>query len=77
MDIPAALIAAFPPSPDLLLDRARRHVDDEMLMWIASADYGYMAGEMLAELRPIRDQGIIPAPLDGPLIRPRGIRNEA
>jgi hypothetical protein len=63
MNIPAALIAAFPPSPDLLLDRVRRHVDDAMLLWIAGTDYGHMADEMLAELRPIRDKGIMPAPM--------------
>ena len=63
MDIPFALIAAFPPSADLLLDRARRHVNDEMLVEIARADYGNRADEMLAELRPIRDKGIIPSPM--------------
>jgi hypothetical protein len=67
MDIPAALIAAFPPSADLLLDRARRRIDDTMLMEIARADYGHMAVEMLAELRPIRDKGIMPAPIHGQL----------
>src|ERR1700677_4871866 len=64
MDIPAELIAAFPPSADLLLDLARRQTDDAMLMEIARADYGYLADTMLAELRPIRDKGIIPAPMD-------------
>jgi hypothetical protein len=67
MDIPAALIAVFPPSPDALLNKARRQMDDAMLMSIASADYGYMAGEMLAMLRPIRETGIIPTPMHGQL----------
>ena len=64
IDIPAALLAAFPPLPNVLLDRARRHMDDAMLLWIARADYGYMADEMLIELRLIRDKGIVPAPMD-------------
>ena len=67
MVIPAELIAAFPPSAELLLDRARRHVDDAMLVTIARADYGVMADEMLAELRPIRDRGDIPARIHGQL----------
>jgi hypothetical protein len=63
MDIPATITAAFPPSPDLVLDHVRRHLDDAMLMWIARADYGHMAEEMLTELRFIRDKGIMPAPM--------------
>jgi len=63
MEIPAALIVAFPPSADLLLDCARRHIDDGMLMEIARADYGLDVDAHLAALRPIRDQGIIPVPL--------------
>jgi hypothetical protein len=63
MNIPAALITAFPPSPNLLLDRVRPHLDDAMLTWIARADYGHMADEMLAQLRPIRDNGILPGPM--------------
>jgi hypothetical protein len=61
MVIPAELIAAFPPSAELLLERARRQVDDAMLLDIAGADYGWMADEMMAELRPIRDKGVMPA----------------
>jgi hypothetical protein len=68
MDIPVPLIAAFPPSADLLLDLARQQVDDTMLREIANADYGYKADAMLAALRPIRDDGIIPAPMDWPLV---------
>ncbi len=67
VDIPAALLDAFPPSADALLDRARRGVDDAMLTWIARADYGIQADEMLALLRPIRDTGIVPASVDGQL----------
>jgi len=68
MVIPRELIIAIPPSPDLLLERARRRTDDWMLMEIARADYGQMADEMMAQLRPIRDKGIVPSPMDGQLI---------
>lgn len=62
MEIPRPLIREFPPSETLLLERARRHVDDAMLVDIARADYGNMADEMFVELRPIRDIGHIPYP---------------
>ncbi|HEV3165630.1 MAG TPA: hypothetical protein VGZ22_16505 [Isosphaeraceae bacterium] len=68
MEVTAALIGAFPPSADLLLDRARRQTDDAMLMEIARADYGVMAVEMMAELRRIRDEGVIPALMHRQLI---------
>jgi hypothetical protein len=60
MRVPDSLLAAFPPSADLLLDCARRKTDDAMLMDIARADYGYRADEMMAALRPIRDTGVVP-----------------
>src|SRR4029077_11198042 len=60
MEIPAALIAAFPPSADLLLERARQQTDDAMLEEIARADYGFEADELIVELRAIRDEGIVP-----------------
>jgi hypothetical protein len=63
MEIPTTLLAAFPPSVDLLLNRARRKTDDAMLTNIARADYGLEADEMMAELRPIRDAGVVPVPL--------------
>ncbi|WP_435007618.1 hypothetical protein P12x_004884 [Tundrisphaera lichenicola] len=62
MEIPDELISAFPPSEDLLLECVRRRTDDAMLRDIAEADYGQMADEMMTELRPIRDRGVIPAP---------------
>jgi hypothetical protein len=68
LGIPASLLAAFPPSASLLLDRARRRTDDAMLTDIARADYGLEAEEMMAELRPIRDSGIVPSPLPWMLI---------
>jgi hypothetical protein len=67
MAIPVAINDAFPPSADMLLDRARNYVDDAMLMEIARADYGYTADEVFRQLRPIRDEGIIPSPLIGPV----------
>ncbi len=63
MEIPASLLVAFPPSAGLLLDRARRATDDAMLWEIARADYGCEADDMMIELRPIRDDGVVPAPL--------------
>ncbi len=63
MEIPDALLAAFPPSLDVLLDRSRRQTDNAMLMDIARADYGLEADEMMAELRPIRDTGVVPSPM--------------
>src|SRR5436305_280319 len=63
MILPPALLAVFPPSADRLLDVARQQVDDGMLREIAAADYGRDVDIHLAALRPIRDQGIVPAPL--------------
>jgi hypothetical protein len=68
MDIPAVLTAAFPPADGILLDLMRRQIDDAMLTEIAKADYGKMADEMLAELRPIRDVGVIPSPMHWQLV---------
>lgn len=63
MEIPASLLDAFPPSVDLLFDLARRKTDNAMLADIARADYGQGADEAMAELRPIRDRGVVPVPL--------------
>lgn len=68
MNLPHELIAAFPPSRDVLLDSTRLAIDDAMLRQIARADYGEMADEMLAELRPIRDHGTIPCPMHWQLL---------
>ncbi len=61
--VPATLIAAFPPSAELLLERARHRTDDAMLREFAEADYGWRADEVMVELRPIRDKGGVPAPM--------------
>jgi hypothetical protein len=58
MRVPDSLLTAFPPSADLLLDRARRKTDDAMLMAIARADYAYGADGWMAALRSIRDTGV-------------------
>jgi hypothetical protein len=63
MNIPAALVAAFPPSQDALLDFARKRIDDSMLLEIARADYGCDAEAHLAALRPIRDEGSVVSPM--------------
>lgn len=68
MDPLVALIQALiPPTPaadDGLLVALRPHVDDEMLDDIARADYGMEADAHLRELRAIRDDGTVPAPMD-------------
>jgi hypothetical protein len=46
-----------------LLDLARRQVDDAMLAEIARADYGQDTATHLAALGPIRDHGLVPAPM--------------
>jgi hypothetical protein len=63
MNVPAALLDAFPASAARLLGVARRQVDDGMLAEIARADYGRDAERHLAALVPIRDHGWVPAPL--------------
>ncbi len=59
-DIPNQLLAAFPPSFELLLERIRARIDDSMLMHIALADYGMNADEAFEHLCPIRDTGVLP-----------------
>jgi hypothetical protein len=61
MKIPPAILAAFPPAADLLLDVARRQVDDAMLLEIAQADYMNQTDLHLAALRMIRDDGVLPS----------------
>lgn len=63
MDVPASLLLVFPPSANLLFERARRHTSDEMLWEIAKADYGIRADEVMPELRAIRDSGVVPYPM--------------
>jgi len=63
MDVPQSLVAAFPPSDRLLVDVARREIDDDILLEIACADYGIDAGRHMEPLRNIRDTGIVPTRL--------------
>ena len=65
MEIPAALVTAFPLSRDGLFNRVARDTDDAMLAVIARADYGIGADEALAELQAVRDSGVLPARLSG------------
>ena len=64
MNLPPVLVEAFQPAPDLLLDIARRQIDDGMLLEIARADYGMDDQLHLAALRIIRDQGKVPESLE-------------
>ena len=68
MDIPQSLLKAFPPSRDRLLDLVRRSIDDDMLRDIARADYGFDAEASFADLKTIRDHGLIPAGIEGRLV---------
>lgn len=54
------LLKLFDPEPDCLLRRISEHVDDEVLEWISTADYGERADEHLAALRQVRDTGAFP-----------------
>jgi hypothetical protein len=50
--------------PDALLNAIRPLVDVAILKKIADADYGHGAEENLAILKTIRDEGVLPVPLD-------------
>ena len=63
MEIPPALLTAFPPARDGLFVHVCRATDDATLAVIARADYGFGADEALAELRAIRDSRVLPARL--------------
>lgn len=54
------LLSNFKPEPDALLREIAQHVDDEMLEWIAEADYGQDREKHLIALRQIRDLGTFP-----------------
>ncbi|OGR64539.1 MAG: hypothetical protein A2X31_08265 [Elusimicrobia bacterium GWB2_63_22] len=57
------LLGLFAPDPEALLNRLRPLINDRMLAVIAGADYGNEAEEHLRELKPIRDNGAVPAPV--------------
>jgi hypothetical protein len=54
------LLNLFEPEPDGLLRQISEHVNDEVLEWISTADYGEDADEHLATLRQVRDTGTFP-----------------
>jgi hypothetical protein len=49
------LLNRFEPESDGLLREISKHIDDEMLMEIARADYGEEQDDHLAALRKLRD----------------------
>jgi hypothetical protein len=55
------LLNRFDPEPDALLREISKHVDDEMLEWISTADYGSLADEHMVALRQVRDTGTFPS----------------
>jgi hypothetical protein len=66
------LIQAISPDGDALLRRISRQIDDRLLERIARMDYGMEFDNNLAELRLIRDRGLIKKPLPRP---PREVLN--
>lgn len=75
MQVPAALLAAFPPSHKGLLDAVRRGVDDAMLWDIAKADYGNGAEVVFPQLLAIRNTGEIPTEFDFNLLEVLSLTN--
>jgi len=51
------------PDPAAIFNRLRPLISDRLLAVIAAADYGNEAEEHLKELKPIRDNGALPAPV--------------
>ena len=51
------------PDPDALLNEISPHISDDVLHFIAHADYGYDADENFHKLKQIRDGGAIAQPL--------------
>lgn len=61
--LPDELLGLFAPDPEALLNRLRPLISDRMLEVIAGADYGNETEVHLRELKPIRDNGTFPAPV--------------
>lgn len=57
------LLNLFEPEPDCLLRQISEHVDDDVLEWISTADYGSEAERHLAALRQVRDTATFPKPM--------------
>lgn len=58
------LLEKLSPDADSLLTAISKHVDDSMLMNIASADYGEDIALHFEQLRKIRDEQVVFAPMD-------------
>jgi hypothetical protein len=54
------LLDRFEPDSEGLLREISKHIDDEMLEWISTADYGCRADEHIVALRQVRDAGTFP-----------------
>jgi hypothetical protein len=54
------LLNRFEPESEGLLREISKHIDDEMLEWISTADYGEEADGHMAALRRVRDLSIFP-----------------
>jgi hypothetical protein len=59
----AALLQKLNPDADSLVAALSKHVDDEMLLSIANADYGWDVERHLEALRLIRDEQVVFAPM--------------
>ena len=70
--INSKLVQAISPDGDALLRSISRQIDDRLLERIARIDYGMEFDNNLAELRLIRDRGLIKKPLPWP---PREVLN--
>ena len=60
---PEELLELLAPDPAAIFNRLRPLISDRILEVIAGADYGNEAEEHLKELKPIRDNGAVPAPI--------------
>lgn len=63
--LPEELLGLLAPDPAAIFNRLRALISDRLLAVIAGADYGNEAEEHLRELKPIRDDGAVPAPVIG------------
>ena len=60
---PPPCLLPFRRHPISWLITWREHTNDDVLTVIAPRDYGIGVNEIMEELRPIRDSGIVPFPL--------------
>lgn len=58
-----SFLEGLPADADALLNEISRHIGDDVLHFIARADYGYDADENFHKLKQIRDGGAIAQPL--------------